>query len=131
MKNILICPICNDDYAHILGTIEAKDDDRGKTTEIIVNHQHSIPVQAPYPYRSQGNLHTLFICEPGLHFFFKSFDGHKGNVFIDDNSLIDGLANHLNSVYQNASNHSFSMDYELLGNIEKYLKSKEEKNHFL
>lgn len=128
MENLLLCSVCENDYTHILGTIEAKDDDRGKTVELIVNHQHSIPVQVPYSYRTQGNLHILFRCEDG-HFFFKSFDGHKGNVFVDDNKLMDDLAKNLNAVYNTPDKGSHSFDYELLGNIEKYLKSREEKKY--
>lgn len=126
MKNTMLCPVCDSNYTHILGTLEVKDNDEKQTTAVLVNHQHSIPVQVPYNYRSQGNLHILFRCESG-HFFMKSFDGHKGNVFIDDNSLMDELVKYLNRFYSDDEGSSLSFDYELLGNIEKFLKSRENK----
>lgn len=124
MKKMLTCPTCESDYAHLIGTLQVTDNDERQTTEVVVNHQHSIPVQVHYEYRSQGNLHILFRCESG-HFFIKSFDGHKGNVFVDENPLMDELVNHLNHAYKDDNGSSLSFDYELLGNIEKFLKQKQ------
>lgn len=122
MNNILCCSVCNYDYTHLIGTIEVVDNDENQAVNFIINQQYQISIKTKYQFRSQGNIHLLFRCEDG-HFFIKSFDGHKGNVFIDNNNLLDGLVIYLNNVYKDEEN-SFSFNYELLANIEKYLKTK-------
>lgn len=123
MNNVLLCSVCKFDYTHFIGTIQVTDNDEYQACDFIVNQKYPITVKTKYEYRSQGNLHLLFRCEDG-HFFIKSFDGHKGNVFIDNNQLMDDLASYLNEVYKEDEKRSLSLDYELLGNIEKFLFSK-------
>ncbi|MDF1510670.1 hypothetical protein PZE06_21275 [Robertmurraya sp. DFI.2.37] len=123
MNQYLLCPVCDYDYSHIIATLQVKDNDDYQTTEVIVNQTYPISVKTEYKYRSQGNMHILFQCEEG-HYFIKSFDGHKGNVSIDENPLMDELAEYLNRVYKDQKKLSLSFNYELLGNIEKFLKSK-------
>lgn len=120
MNNSVLCSVCDFDYTHIIGTIQVKVNDDYQATEFIVNQEHHISVKTKYEFRSQGNLHLLLRCEDG-HFFVKSFDGHKGMVFIDENKLMVELANHLNRVYEKEDKLTLSLNYELLGNIEKYL----------
>lgn len=122
MNNVLRCPLCEYDYIHLIGTIEVIDNDEGQAIEFMINHKHSLAIKTKYEYRSQGNIHLLFRCEDG-HFFIKSFDGHKGNVFMDENTLMDELTSYLNEVYQNEKNLFFTLSFELLGNIEKFLKT--------
>lgn len=124
MSRNVHCPVCDYEYTHILGTIQVKDNDDYQTTELIINQVHSIPAKVKYKFRSQGNFHMLFRCEDG-HFFIKSFDGHKGIVVVDDNPLMEELAEYLNKVYENQKKLTLSIDYELLGNIDKFLKSKQ------
>lgn len=123
MKQVL-CKVCEFDYAHIIGTMNVKDNDRYQATEVIVNNEYSISTNARHEYRSQGNVHILFGCEEG-HFFIKSFDGHKGNMFEDENPLMDGLAEYLNDKYKDEEYLTLTLDFELLGNIENYFKSAE------
>lgn len=122
MNNILHCSVCNHDYAHLIGTIEVIDNDEMQAIEFIINNKYSIKIKTKYEYRSQDNIHLLFRCEDG-HFFIKSFDGHKGNIFMDENALMDELTSYLNGVYQNEKDLFFTFNYELLGNIEKFLKT--------
>lgn len=122
MNNILYCSVCDHDYAHLIGTIEVIDNDENQAVEFMINRKYSIAIKTKYEYRSQGNIHLLFRCEEG-HFFIKSFDGHKGNVFMDENTLMDELTSYLNGVYQNEKDLFFKLNYDLLGNIEKFLKT--------
>ncbi|MET3507046.1 hypothetical protein [Halalkalibacter oceani] len=127
MNNKLICPVCDFDHMHILGFIEVRDDDDYQTKEVIVNNQYRIPVKTRYNYRSQGNIHLLFICEDG-HFSIKSFDGHKGVVVIDENILMDNLSSYLNGVYRE-NQASWAFNFELLGHIENFfLKVEQDKS---
>lgn len=121
MGNYVLCSVCDHDYTHIMGTIQVKDDDQYQTTEFIINQEYRIPAQVKYKFRSQGNIHIIFRCESG-HFFIKSFDGHKGNVHIDSNPLMEELADYLNKTYKKQKESSLSFDFELLGNIEKFIK---------
>ena len=123
MDQYVHCSVCDYDYSQIIATLQVKDNDDYQTTEVIVNQRYPIAVKTEYKYRSQGNLHILFQCEEG-HYFIKSFDGHKGNVSIDDNPLMAELADYLNKVYKDQEEFSLSFNYELLGNIEKFFKSK-------
>lgn len=120
MENVLHCPVCDFDYSHIIGTIQVKDNDNYQSTEFIINHTFPISAKVHYEYRSQGNIHILFICESG-HYFIKSFDGHKGNIFVDENPLMNELTDFLNNVYKDRDEWNDSLDYELLANIEKFL----------
>ena len=124
MEKTVHCLICDFEYSHIVATLQVTDDDNNQTTEIVVNHTYSIMAKMKYQYRSQGNIHILFQCEDG-HFFIKSFDGHKGIVFMDTNPLMDELTEHLNKVYKGQEELSLSFDFELLGNIEKFFKHKD------
>lgn len=124
MENVLHCPICDFDYSHLIATIQVKDDDNYQTTEIIVNHTFPISAKVHYEYRSQSNIHILFMCEDG-HYFIKSFDGHKGNVFVDENPLMNELSAFLNNIYKDREEWKDIVDYELLSNIEKFLNSKQ------
>jgi hypothetical protein len=124
VEKYLHCPICDFDYSHIIATLQVTDDDNNQTTEVVVNHTYPIKVKTDYRYRSQGNIHILFQCEDG-HFFIKSFDGHKGNVYIDTNPLMAELTDHLNKVYNDQEELSLSFDFEILGNIEKFFNYKD------
>lgn len=117
--NTLHCSVCEFEYTHLIGTIQVKENDSYMATEVIVNHEHRISTNVKYNFRSQGNIHLLFRCENG-HFFIKSFDGHKGNVYIDDNPLMDELADYLNKAYKEQTELTLYFNYELLGNIEKF-----------
>lgn len=119
----MLCSVCGFDYTHLIGTIEVIDNDEYQAVEFIINNKYPISTKFKYGYRSQGNIHLLFRCEDG-HFFIKSFDGHKGNVFMDDNILMDELASFLNDLYKNDEERFLSFNYGLLANIEKFLKAK-------
>lgn len=128
MNNYLRCPTCETEYTHIIGTLEVVTDpnkhpiEKEKVVEIIVNGKFHIPVDTRlgYEYETQGNIHLLFSCEVSGHFFIKSFDGHKGNMHLDNNSLMDGLALYLTNVYEKEELHG-KVDYRMLGHIESFL----------
>lgn len=121
---ILVCPKCESEYTNLIATFNVKDDDHYETSEFIVNGKYHIPVRLKYNFRSQGNIHILFSCAEHGHYFIKSFDGHKGNIYLDKNQLMDELAIYLNEVSNYTKN---NFDFEILGLIEKFLliKSKE------
>lgn len=125
MGNIMHCSVCDFDYTHLIGIIEVIDNDEYQAVEFIINNKYPISTKVKYGYRSQGNIHLLFRCEDG-HFFIKSFDGHKGNVYTDDNTLMDELSSYLNHLYEGESDEErfLSFNYGLLANIEKFLKTK-------
>lgn len=119
---MLLCKICNFEYNHLLGTINVVSDDDNNVHELVVNESHSFPASnLKYQYRTQGNIHLLFSCEDG-HLHFKSYDGHKGNIHQDENELINKLESYLNNIYKDKEKLTLEMDYELLGNIENFIK---------
>lgn len=128
-EGCLICK-CGSECTHLIGIIEVETNDDYETTGLIIDKKYSIEGRMKYKYRSQGNIHLLFRCEEGMHHTIKSFDGHKGTVYIDDNELMTELSKYLDEVYSDEShsqvlNHSFSMDFQLLGNIEKFVSSRD------
>lgn len=124
MDKFVECHVCNFEYSHILGTIHVEDDDDYHIKKLIIDSKYTILTNIKYEYRSQGNIHILFRCEDG-HFFIKSFDGHKGIVNYDDNKFMEQLAEYLNQTYDDQTEFSFDLNFELIGNIEKYLRMKE------
>lgn len=120
MENMLLCPHCGYECNHLLTTLVFEDDDYGNATSATINSEHKISIKEKYRFRSQGNIHLLFSCESG-HFYFKSFDGHKGNVFIDGNELTEQLADYLNK-NSNPDRLTLGFDYTLLGKIEKFFE---------
>jgi len=126
----LNCPTCDFENNHIIATLTVEDDDSYGTSQIIVNGKYSISARVKYGFRSQGNIHILFSCESG-HFFIKSYDGHKGIVFIDENSLMDELVEYLNGFNKNNEDAKWSFDYEILGQIESFFKEQVRKQRLL
>lgn len=114
------------DYNHMVALISFTDDDSYNLKSVIVNGIYTINVRLDkkihYPFRSQGNYHVLFRSEYGTY-FYKGFDGHKGNVFYDSNTVMKGLVDYLNTTI---SEHKLFFDYELLGAIEKYFTKDDE-----
>lgn len=117
---LLECLVCDNDYTHLVTTLSFEDDDSYKTTKVTVGGRYEIPCTVEYRFRSQGNIHLIFICEDG-HYFIKSFDGHKGNVLIDENPLIDDLSRYLNE-NNGQDDMRFNFDFKLLGQIESFLQ---------
>ena len=119
--NHITCSLCENEYTYLLTSIVVKDNDHYEVTEIIVDNKYSIKVRTDYPFRSQGSIHLLFACGSG-HYFIQSYDGHKGNVYLNENALMDDLELFVNLQFegQNVSTH---FNYELLGYIEKYFKT--------
>lgn len=131
MNNYLTCPTCQQDYkeyVNFTGALQVVTNQNAtqwkkKVTEIIVDGKFHIPVHRKmnYEYETQGNIHLLFTCERGLHFFIKSFDSHTGNTHVDSNSLMDRLASYLTHVYTKEKTTSVGRaDYKLLGHIEYF-----------
>jgi len=108
------------DYAHMVALIRFCDDDSYNLTEVIVNEIYKIKVNSSQKlvtqYRSQGNYQIIFSTEGGPY-FYKGFDGHKGNIFIDSNIIMSELIDHINN--SNLESKSF-FDFELLGVIEMF-----------
>lgn len=113
------------DYNHIIALLSFRDDDSYNLTSVIVNNEFVIKPKGKkrYPFRSQGNYYILFASENGAY-FYKGFDGHKGNVFYDSNSVMEDLVVFLNDSHLNKGEKlKLAFDYELLGMIEKYFNS--------
>ncbi|QOY37624.1 hypothetical protein AWH56_008600 [Anaerobacillus isosaccharinicus] len=123
MRENIFCPICDYDYTHILGTIQFITDEYW-VSEVLVNQKYSIPVKFEYNFRSQGNIHILFRCERG-HYFVVSFDGYKGIVFVNENTLVNELLGYLNETADDKFGFKFSIDFNLVGRIETFLENKE------
>ena len=54
------------------------------------------PLHIPYGFRSQGNAHLVFLSENYI-WFCLSFDGHKGDMYINDNEVLKHLIKILNA----------------------------------
>lgn len=123
MENILKCNVCGFDYSHLVACIDFVDDDCYRLKSVIVNNQYVIDnfKEIKYQYRSQNSIHLLFICEEG-HFFHKSFDGHKGNIYVDNNTIMDELCRFLNDDRNENENYNMSFSFEILGKIESFFK---------
>lgn len=110
------------DYNHIVALIRFSDDDGYQLTTVTINEKYVIRIlpsqKVKTQYRTQGNFHILFSSEMGPY-FYKGFDGHKGNVFFDSNEIMTKLVDYINEAKLGAK---FDFDYELLGVIEKYFK---------
>lgn len=120
----LECKVCEFDYSHLIGVIQVECADENLALQFIINGEHEISCNALYPYRSQGNVHLLFRCEHG-HFFIISFDGHKGNVYVEDNKLMDRLADFLNektAEERKRGSYTLRLTPEMVGYIEEFLK---------
>jgi hypothetical protein len=94
-------------------------------TKLVINGKHTIDCQnkKKYSYRSQGNIHLLYRCEEG-HFSIISFDGHKGVVLFDRNTLMNDLTMFLNEKTKDdrdKKQFDFVMSYAILGYIEDFL----------
>ena len=97
-NNYLLCTVCGYDYTHFLTSINLIGDDDYNLLRVSFD---GIDIDLSknklgYPYRSQGNINLIFFCED-QHYFYKSFDGHKGSIHLDDNPIMDQLCTYLNS----------------------------------
>ncbi|HHT28706.1 MAG TPA: hypothetical protein GXZ82_15885 [Firmicutes bacterium] len=124
-QGYLLCKVCDFEYMHLVGTIEAHDNDSYELTKLVINGKHTIDCQnkKKYSYRSQGNIHLLYRCEEG-HFSIISFDGHKGVVLFDRNTLMNDLTMFLNEKTKDdrdKKQFDFVMSYAILGYIEDFL----------
>lgn len=81
---------------HIYALLTFEDADYGNALSVAVNGD-KYELNVKYKYRSQGNIHIIFKSEDG-YYTFLSLDGHKGDVFINDNPLISKLVCVLNSI---------------------------------
>ncbi|MEB2301588.1 hypothetical protein LAV72_18455 [Lysinibacillus xylanilyticus] len=119
----LLCTVCNSEYNRLRAIIKVSDNDNYEATrfDIDINGENfKLEVVVPYNFRSQGNVHLLYICSSG-HYHFVSFDGHKGRVFANRNELFNNIAAHLNKGL-NPDNDS-EYEHHLIGKIEAYLNS--------
>lgn len=126
-EGYLKCGVCGYDHMHLIGIIEAYDNDSYELTKLVINKEHIIKPDKKirYEYRSQGNVHLLYRCEEG-HFSITSFDGHKGIVVVNQNPLMDALTGFLNekTKEQREEGHlGFQMDFTILSYIEQFLSS--------
>ncbi len=79
---------------HLMFSLKFRDDDYYNTTEVTINNK-AYKLSVRYPFRSQGNDHLIFYSEDG-QWFRMSFDGHKGDMFVNSNEIIDRTINVLN-----------------------------------
>lgn len=80
---------------HLMYTITFFDDDSYQTNQVEINGIRYSYIHK-YEYRSQGNIHLLFLSEDGC-WFSLSFDGHKGNVYYCRNEIVAALVDKLNN----------------------------------
>lgn len=123
MDHRVNCAICNQEYTNIIGTLIVDCNDNYEVTQLVLNGVHHIPANVKYDFRSQGNIHILFICKGNGHFFIKSYDGHKGTTYIDSNSLMNSLALYLTSAYKKKDCLP-EVDTELINHIQNFLASR-------
>ena len=71
-----------------------KSKDTWWTEKVIINHS-CYELNMHYCFRTQGNTHLIFQSEAGLWFAI-SFDGHKGDMFVNQNPIIDYVVRILN-----------------------------------
>lgn len=119
MEKVLPCSICNLQNTHLITTFSFTDNDSYVATNVEIDGRININIDTQYNYRSQGNIHLLFLCEDG-HYFAKSFDGHKGGVFLDTNSPMDKLVKFLNENETLKDDYTFTLSDKLLGIIVSY-----------
>lgn len=125
MDNLLIFEDNNGvkhDCMHIVALLCLNDDDSYNITSVTINEKYTIEIPVTKtirtPYRSQGNYHILFSSETGPY-FYKGFDGHKGNMFFDANPVMDDLVKYINKAKVESKS---AFDFELLGVIEKFFR---------
>lgn len=122
----LECPYCpGEDYHHLVTTITFADDDNYKMVTMKVG-DHVFDVSGlgiRYNFRSQGNIHLLFISECCRKYHMKSFDGHKGNMFVDENPFVYGLVRFINHKSLKIKNRGecAMTDLQLLAAIENFI----------
>lgn len=106
----LKCPVCDYDYTHLEKLITFEDDDYNHLVSYSLcdGKKNRINRKINYPYRSQGNVQLLFWCEDH-HYFYKGFDGHKGNVSVDQNPIMVQLCNFLNKIPNNVPTTEFNL----------------------
>jgi hypothetical protein len=126
MNNLVSCPTCEYEYNHFLAsiTVEVPEDDYNAAaiSVNINNENYRIRLKSKYPYRSQGNIHLLFYCEQD-HYHFISYDGHKGHIFVNENSLIDDLSTYINSYSDDSKSIYGFGKYKLLSIIEEFAEA--------
>lgn len=121
---VLLCSVCEQNYNHLIGTIQVIDDDSYNATKLIVSLKgktYEIDANIQYEFRTQGNLSLLFLCESS-HYHIFSFDGHKGTVFVNSNKLMDKISSALNKKIETSSNPNGYINhltnYEVIAAIE-------------
>lgn len=122
LDSILYCKNCGEINLHIGAIIEVvTESDTRTATGLLIDKEHLVKLDnMKYPFRSQGNIHVLFVGECG-HFNIKSFDGHKGTVYEDDNELMEELTAYLNKIH---ADDKFLPSFEI-ADIEKFVSEKE------
>ena len=80
---------------HLKYNIVFDDDDSYNTTAVTINGKR-YPLHIPYGFRSPGNAHLVFLSEDYV-WFCLSFDGHKGDMFVNDNEILKHLIKILNA----------------------------------
>ena len=76
-------------------TLRLDDDDYYHATAVSINGTR-YTLQIPYEFRSQGNVHLIFLSEDSV-WFCLSFDGHKGDMFVNSNSIMKYVIKILNA----------------------------------
>ena len=80
---------------HLQYTVTFDDDDYYHATAVSINGTR-YTLQIPYEFRSQGNVHLIFLSEDSV-WFCLSFDGHKGDMFVISNSIMKYVFKILNA----------------------------------
>ncbi|MCM1368498.1 MAG: hypothetical protein NC184_06805 [Roseburia sp.] len=101
------------------------NDDR-RISDVIINGRN-YKWEYEYPFRSQGNAHLIFLSEYGV-WFGLSFDGHKGDMFVNSNPIIDYLIKKLNIDWEIDENYGFEIDADtIFGIIQNSQESEKDK----
>lgn len=104
---------------HLIFTIEFYDDDCYRTRYVIINGK-KYELNIRYGFRSQGNAHLIFLSE-GCAWFGLSFDGHKGDMFVNSNPIIAYLVKILNADLNAEEDWGWEVDEEkVIGILRSY-----------
>lgn len=99
----------NFDFNHIYATISFTESNDDYFAKNILINSVSYPFEKKYPFRFQKNIHIIFVSESNV-FTSVSFDGHKGQIYVNDNEIILSLVRSLNSKY--GKSQGFHLDFD-------------------
>ncbi|MDE7405551.1 MAG: hypothetical protein K2M89_01590 [Clostridiales bacterium] len=89
----------------------------GQTKYVSINGRH-YDLHTKYPFKSQGNVHLIFLSEYGI-WFGLSFDGQDSEMIVNSNPIIKQLIKKLNVDWEIDENYGFEVDDDTIFRIIK------------